>query len=222
MNRQDNGVDQLIQRIRQEAIAKAQHERDDIVKKAHADAQAILDKARADAAKLVDDARTFAAQEKRKLQAELELSARDFAIKLNERLKEQMLFPAIKESVRITVKEPTFLKETLERLIVEYVKTNPCNLDVLVPKELKTTLATYFAATIFDKLDNKSDVRIIDEDGIEGFVLLKRGEHYVWDFRVETISQELLRLIEPSLRKYFTTKTATRTTVAETTKAAMA
>ncbi len=204
MNRQDSGIDQLIDRIRNDAIDKAKRERDEILKHAEADAHAIIEKARAEAQGYVDEARALVAREKRKMAAELELSARDFSMKLADRLKDQMFFPAIKESVRITLKEPTFLKEVLERLIVEYVKTNPCNLDVLVPKELKTTLATYFAGAIFDALDKNCDLRLIDEEGIEGFALLKRGEHYVWDFRVDTIAQELLRLIEPSLRKYFT------------------
>ena len=203
MNRQDSGIDQLIDRIRKDAIDKSTSERDDILKRAENDAQAIIEKARAEAERLVDDARSFVAREKRKMAAELELSARDFSVKLADRLKDQLFFPAIKENVRITLREPMFLKEVLERLIVEYVKSNPCNLDVLVPKELKTTLATYFAGAIFDALDNNCDLRLIDEEGIEGFALLKRGEHYVWDFRVDTIAEELLRLIEPSLRKYF-------------------
>jgi V/A-type H+-transporting ATPase subunit E len=220
MTRQENGIDQLIKRIQNEAIDKANKEHDEIVRKAKRDAEEILDNARAQSEIILEEARAFVVNEKRKMTAELELSARDFALKLSERLKEQLFFPAIKESVRITVKEPSFLKEVLERLIVEYVKTNPCNLDVLVPKELKITLATYFAGAIFDSLDKKCDVRLIDEGGIEGFALLKRGEHYVWDFRVDTIAQELLRLVEPALRKYFTSSTRTATT--ETAKAAMA
>ena len=222
MTRQENGIDQLIERIRREAIEKAQKERNEILRKAEVDAQTIVDRAKTEAQHYLDDTRNFISKEKHKMAAELELSARDFIIKLNDRLKEQMFFPAIKENVRITVKEPGFLREVLERLIVEYVKTNPCNLDVLVPKELKTTLATYFAGAIFDDLDKNCDVRLLDEEGIDGFALIKRGEHYVWDFRVETIAQELIRLIEPSLRKYFTSSASTRATPAETAKAAMA
>lgn len=204
MVKQESGIDQLIERIRIDAIAKAQHERDDIIKKATADAHALIAKAKNDADILLSEARTQIAKEQRAMATELEHAARDFLVKLAERLKEQLFFPAIKEHVRITLKEPTFLKEVLERLIIDYVKTNPCNLDVLVPKELKTTLATFFAGAIFDALDKKCDVRLLDEDGIEGFALIKRGEHYVWDFRAETIAQELVRLIDPQLRKYFT------------------
>lgn len=215
MTRQDSGVDQLIERVKSEGIEKAERARDDILKKAEADAKAMLDAARAKSEAYIEEAKAYIAKEKRKLAAELELSARDFSIKLTERMKEQMFFPAIKETVRITFKEPDFLKEVLERLIIEYVKTSPCNLDVLVPKELKTTLATFFAGAIHDRLDKNCDIRLLDEDGIEGFAILKRGEHYVWDFRVETVSEELMRLVEPSLRKYFVT---TSRTVGETLK----
>ncbi len=209
MNKQESGVDQLIQRIRKETIDKAHLERDEIIKKAHTEANAIIEQAVNESKRLVAETSAHIAQEKRKLSAELELAARDFSLKLAERLKEQLFFPSIRENIRITVKEPGFLKETLTRVITEYVKTNAGSLDIIVPKELRTTLATYFAAAIFDNLDKKCDVRLVDEDGVEGFVLIKRGEHYVWDFRAQTISEELVRLIEPSLRKYFSTTRAT-------------
>lgn len=219
MSKQESGIDSLIQRIKKDAVDKVHLEREEILKKAHAEAKAIVDAAILKSEALVTQTNVYINNEKRKMTAELELAARDFSVKLAERIKDQLFFPAIRENIRITVKEPNFLKEILQRLITDYVKTNASSLDILVPKELKTTLATYFAGAIFDALDKKCDLRLIDEEGIEGFVLIKRGEHYVWDFRVQTISEELIRLIEPSLRKYFT---APRVASADTAKLAMA
>ncbi len=219
MTRTEHGIDQLIQRIRVEAIGKAQEERDAIVKQAQADAAAIVEQAKHQAETLLADARTQIKQEKRTMTTELELAARDFTLKFHERLKEQLFFPAIKENIRITMREPAFLKDVLGRLLIDYTKNNSSNLDVLIPKQLKTTLATYFAGAIFDALDKSCEVRLIDEEGMEGFVLLHRGDHFVWDFRVDTIAEELLRLIEPQLRKFFTSPPLTRAAAMEASKA---
>lgn len=199
----DSGVDQLIKKVRTEALDKVAEERERVLKATEEKAQAIIAQAKKEASDIINDAKAFSDRERTKLRSELELAARDFSISLCERLKEQMFFPAIKKGVRATLKEPDFLKEVLKRLVVEFIKDNPSSLDVLVPKELKTTLSAFFASAIFDDLDGESDIRLVDEEGIEGFALIKRGEHYVWDFRTETISRELIRLIEPSLRKYF-------------------
>jgi V/A-type H+/Na+-transporting ATPase subunit E len=204
MSKLETGIDQLIERVKTESIDKAKAERADLIKQAEHEAQAIIQAAHAKAEALLRDTQAHINKEKKALARELELAARDFSVRLSERLREQMFFPVIKESVRATLKQPDFLKEVLERLIVEYVKENPCNLDVLVPKELRVTLAAFFAGAVFDRLDKNADIRLLDEHGIEGFALIKRGEHYVWDFRAETIALELMRLVEPSLRKYFT------------------
>jgi V/A-type H+/Na+-transporting ATPase subunit E len=204
MKNSNSGIDQLIERVRIEAIDKAKIECDEMLAKAKIEAQKIIDHAQKKTSLLLKQAETAMNMERQKLFKELELATRDFIVEIDIRLREQMFFPVIKETVRANLKEPGFLKEVLEKLIIEYVKEEPSNLDVLVPKELRTMLAAYFAGAVFDRLDKKCDVRLLDDNGIEGFVLIKRGEHYVWDFRVETIAQELMRLVEPSLKKYFT------------------
>lgn len=199
----ENGVDQLIGRIRGEALDKVELERERIIVEAKKEAAALIAQAKHEVFVLRKTACEEAEREREALAIELELAARDFCITLHERLRSQMFFPLMKEHVRATVKEPDFFKEVLMRLINTFVKENPCNLDVLVPKELKTTLAAFFASTIFEALEKNSDIRLQDEEGLEGFVLIRRGEHFVWDFRVDTIAEELMRLVEPSLRKYF-------------------
>lgn len=200
------GVDQLIERVKTEGIEKAKDERAHLLKAAEREAADIIASAQARAQDILQEAQRAIAKEKRVMASELELAARDFSLRLTERMREQMFFPIIKETVRATLKQPDFLKEVLQRLMVEYVKENPPNLDVLVPKELKVTLSAFFAGAVFDRLDKNADIRLIDEEGIEGFALIKRGEHYVWDFRVDTIALELMRLVEPQIRKYFLTK----------------
>lgn len=199
----ENGVDQLIERVKSEGLDKAAIAAAEILKKAHNDAQNIMKLAHSQAEKLIREAKQQSIKERQALEIELRLAARDFSLKLTDRLRAQWWFPSIKESVRITLKQPDFLAEILKRLVLEYIKENPGSIDVLVPKELKTTLAAYLASHIFDQLDKKCDVSLKDEAGLEGFVLVKRGEHYVWDFRVDTVAEELMRLVEPSLKKYF-------------------
>lgn len=203
MHQQDGSLDQLIDRIKNEALDKAKSEAQAIMLEAEHKAQAIIDQASKTAKALLDDSRAHVEREKLIMRTELELAARDFSLKFAERLSDQLLFPIMKQQVRATLKEPSFLKEVLQKIMATLAVENPCSIDILIPKEQKTTLAAFFAAAVFDALDKKIDWRLIDEDGIEGFVLMKRDEQYVWDFRAETVSRELIRLIEPSLRKYF-------------------
>lgn len=213
MHQQDGSLDKLIDRIKNEALEKAQAEAQALLIEAEHKAQAIIEQASMTAKALLDESRTDLVKERLMMHTELELAARDFSLKFAERLTEQLLFPIIKQQVRATLKEPRFLTEVLQKIMTTLAVENPCSVDILIPKEQKTTLAAFFAAAVFDALDKKIDWRLIDEDGLEGFVLIRRDEHYVWDFRTETISRELVRLIEPSLRKYFSPNT--KTTVAE-------
>lgn len=201
----EGGVDQLIERVKQDGLEKANKERDAILQKAQKEAEAIIEAAKANAQKLLLDAKRHQEQERFALEKELELAARDFSLKLSEYLRNQMMFPVIKESVRLTLKEPQFLADVLKRLVVEYVKDSQSSIDVLVPKEMRTSLAAFFAGAAFDALEQNDNLRLKDENGLEGFVLIKRGENYVWDFRVETVALELMRLVEPQLKKYFMT-----------------
>lgn len=202
MSKQESGIDLLVKPFRPSDIEALANSHDPI-KSAHLEASAIIDAAHKKAAQIIADATQKSVDDQRKISQELEMAARDFSLKFSERLKEQFFFPVIRESVRATLKEPNFLREVLGRLIVAFVRDSKSSIDVLVSKELKTTLAAFFAGGAFDQLDKNADFRLIDEEGLEGFVLIRRGEHFVWDFRVDTIAKELTRLVEPSLRKYF-------------------
>lgn len=203
MTIEESGIDSLIKRVRDKAIGEAHIEAQKIIDGAKIKADSLMKEAQVKADLTIKAANQYAADEREKLDQELQLAARDFLIKLSERLKQQMHFPVIKKSIRATLKEPDFLKQVLEKLILDYTKNNSKSIDILIPKELKTTLCAFFASAIFDEIEKKNDIKLIDEEGIEGFVLIEKQHHYFWDFTAETIARELSRLVEPTLKKYF-------------------
>ena len=196
------GVDQLIEKVKKEVNDEALAQRDAIINQAHSKAIDIINQAKMQAEIIFSDTQSFMKQEKIALHNELELACRDFYLKLNERLKNQLLFPVIKENVRLTLKEPDFLKSVLKDLILNFASNNT-SIDVLVSRETKASLSAYFASSIFDHIDKNLNIKLVDEEGLEGFVIIRKQDHCIWDFRVETIALELTRLLEPNLRKYF-------------------
>lgn len=202
MNTNRVGLDQLIEKVKKEVQEEAVAKSDLLIKEAQSTAELIIENAKKQADSLIKEAQHFALQQKNNLSNELELASRDFYLKLNERLKTQLLFPVIKEQVRKTLKEPEFLKTVLKDLIINFVSSSN-SIDVLVSKEMKSSLSAYFACATFDHIDAVSKVTLIDEEGIEGFVIIKKQDHCIWDFRAETIALELSRLLEKDLRKYF-------------------
>lgn len=140
---------------------------------------------------------------KAELEACFHQAAQDFLLQFSHRLKEQLYFPIIKEQVRLSLHEPDFLKKVLQQLIVHFVESKASSVDIIVGKELRTTLGSFMASAIFDQLEKNPHIRLLDEEGLEGFILCNRKDHYIWDFRTETIAKELCRLVEPQLKKYF-------------------
>jgi vacuolar-type H+-ATPase subunit E/Vma4 len=196
------GVDQLIEKVKKEVNDEAMAQRDAIINQANIKAIEIINQAKMQAELIIKDTQNFIKQEKITLHNELELACRDFYLKLNERLKNQLLFPVIKEEVRLTLKEPDFLKSVLKDLILNFASNNT-SIDVLISKEAKISLSAYFASSIFDHIDKNLSLKLLDEEGLDGFVIIRKQDHCIWDFRVETIALELTRLLEPNLRKYF-------------------
>jgi vacuolar-type H+-ATPase subunit E/Vma4 len=203
MSKLESGVDQLIERVKTQGIEKALEEGARHKKAAIEEAEEIIRTAKKEALGIIKDAKAQIDHERDLFTKEIQLAARDFCLKLSERLRKQLILPVIKENVRATLKEPSFLKEVLIKLCVDYVKENPSSLDVLVPKELKITLSSFMQAAICDYLDKNPPIRLIDEEGLDGFILLKREDNYIWDFRVTTVAEEIMRLLDPFLRKYF-------------------
>lgn len=207
MDTAQNGIDQLINKLKKEVEEETFGKKEKIIKEAQEKAQQIVEEAKMQAKLLLKEAQNLIHKEKVALAMEMELAARDFSLKLTERLKKQLFFPIIKKEARLTFKDPDFFKQMLKELLLEFVKTNSSNLDVLVSKEIKESMAAYLASSVFDELENNPPIKLLDEENLEGFVLLQKQDHYVWDFRVETIAKELSRLVEPSLRKYFSLQT---------------
>lgn len=214
MNTNRIGLDQLIEKVKKEVQEEAVAKSDLLIKEARNTAELIIENAQKQADNLLNDAQKFVQQQKNNLTNELELASRDFYLKLNDRLKTQLLFPVIKEQVRKTLKEPEFLKSVLKDLIINFV-SSANSIDILVSKEMKASLSAYFACATFDHIDAVSKVNLIDEEGIEGFVIIKKQDHCIWDFRVQTIALELSRLLESDLRKYFSLQTKNTTFIAE-------
>ncbi len=108
------GVEALIERLRSEGVANGRAEADRIVREAQAEAKALMSKAQEEANQVISRARTEVKNLEASGQQALQVSARDTALDLRNRLEQRFA-----GEVRQLVREDLQRQEILEKLILE-------------------------------------------------------------------------------------------------------
>jgi len=192
-----SGINQLIERIKGEGVAKAESERARMLEEAESKAASIIANARTEADALLREAKADAARIKQQAHSELRLAIRDFIADFAQRMRKQVIEPAATEKVRETVQRPEFLAETLKQIMTDYAAGKGARIEAVVSPEVEEQLGAYFVETLGEKLVLKA------ERGLAGFRLRREDEGFSWDFTLEAIVSELMRLVEPTLRPFF-------------------
>ena len=192
-----SGINQLIERIKGEGVAKAESERSRILEEASAKAESIIASAEAEADALLDTARTQADMLAKQAQSELRLAIRDFIADFAERMRSQVITPAAVEKVEETLNRPELLGEILKQIIADYAAEKGGTIEAVVSPEMKEQLDAIFVDTLGERLTLRA------ERGLAGFRLRRENEGFSWDFTLEAIVSELMRLVEPTLRPFF-------------------
>ncbi len=192
-----SGINQLIERIKNEGVAKGEAESARILREAKVEAQRILDEARSEATSLITKAEAERDALKKRADSELRLAIRDFIADFAERIRKQIIEPAATEKVRETIASPAFLGETLKQIVTDYVAAGGTAIEAVVSDELREQLGAYFADACGERL------MLSAEQGLAGFRLRREHEGFTWDFTLEAVVAELQRLVDPTLRPFF-------------------
>jgi hypothetical protein len=96
-----------------------------------------------------------------------------------------------------------FLKLCLKDIFHNFFKTPDKNILLLMNNKTKNEMIEFFSNDIFINILKKNVVNFAFTDEFTGFKIIRKNDKLIWDFTVKTQTQEIGKLIEPHLIKYF-------------------
>lgn len=194
MSEATSGIASLISRIKQDGVQAGEAERQARVEAARAEAAEIIANAQKQAVAIAAAAEAEATKRRAQLDAELRMAARDFVFRFQERLSQQVITPQADAAAAATVADGAGVVALVLQVLGESTSGK-----VTIDPALRAKLVSALGAKI-SAAAGADGIEIVDEAGLGGFRLTRKGEHFVWDVSREAIARELARLVEPSLR----------------------
>lgn len=190
-----SGIANLIAKIKADGIEAGESERQTRLEEAEQEAQKILRQARAEAEKIVSQARAEAERKRQQLDSELRMAARDFVLRMKERLSEQVIGPSTAELAQRALADD----QAVAQVIVDMLRGRADGARLTLDSERRQSLEAAILAKIGDQAQ-AGGIEITSEAGLGGFRLLREGEHFSWDASQSAVARELRSLVEPGLR----------------------
>ncbi len=211
-----SGVENLIQRLREQGVAAGQERAESIVLDAQKRAEWIIEEAQLEAQQLIDNAKKQSDALRASGEDALKLATRDALLKLRD-----TLLGSFSQEVKRVVGQKMDQQAFLERLILQlagqvreqldldnkeniriFLPNTPVGVDELKnnPDELKAgTLTHYTAAIAADMLRDGVSIQVSDEVG-GGLSVRLEEDDMVVDFTDETLAALLLEHLQPRFR----------------------
>lgn len=194
MSEATSGIASLISRIKQDGVQAGEAERQARVEAARKEAADIVAAAQKQAAAIVATAEAEATKRRAQLDAELRMAARDFVFRFQERLSSQVITPQADAAAAAAVGDGAGVVALVLQLLGDQT-SGKVTIDPSLRARLVAALGAKVSATA-----GAEGIEIVDEAGLGGFRLTRKGEHFVWDVSREAVARELARLVEPGLR----------------------
>ncbi len=194
MSEATSGIASLISRIKQDGVQAGEAERQARVEAARKEAAEIVAAAQKQAAAIVATAEAEATKRRAQLDAELRMAARDFVFRFQERLSSQVITPQADAAAAAAVGDGAGVVALVLQLLGDQT-SGKVTIDPSLRARLVAALGAKVSATA-----GAEGIEIVDEAGLGGFRLTRKGEHFVWDVSREAVARELARLVEPGLR----------------------
>lgn len=163
-NPRTSGVQELINRLRDDGVAKGRSEGETLVAEGRQEAALILDKAHAEAEQIVASARQQAEQLKKNAKDALQLAMRDAVLALNEALRTDFAVK-VRKLVSHTMQDRAFL----ERLILEVARR-------AIPEETGQQVAMLLPNDVLTYEELRKNPKELTENSLSRFVLELSGD----------------------------------------------
>lgn len=192
----------LIERIREEGVAKAEAEAEQIITGAKARAAAIVREAEATAQEMVATAEEEAKVFTERSRATLLQAARDLLLSVNEGV-ENIMQGLVAEAVRESL-DTDCIKRMLEGIAQSCdLLKGTADISVLVRPEDEKELVRYFAELYKRKLAAGIELHT-SSDILRGFRIAFKDQAVYLDFTEEAVAQALSQLLRPHLAEIVT------------------
>lgn len=184
-------------------IGPAEQEAARIAAEGQKKAEALLSQARQEAEQIKAEARQEAEKNRQQMESDLEAAARNFMIKLQEKLESSVVVPVLDQEILRAVEAPGFLPSVLEEVLAAFSKAagEEARLELLLPGNRQKELETWFLEKCNRKMQGHVDVHFSDKIAF-GFKLGVQGSGPQFNFSdglVEAFAQFCL----PRFRRYF-------------------
>lgn len=211
-NKESSGVEELIQRLREQGVAAGKSQADELMEQTRRLAEQRLDEARREAENLIRKAREEAAQTKQAGEEAVQLAVRDAVLRLKSELVERFA-----DRVRRLVTRELDDKEFLKQLILEVGgrATPPANQAIRIllpqnvvgmeqlhrnPEEVKEGTLSHFVVTVTKEVLREGIVIGARDDDAAGIRIQIEDDDLEIDLTDQAISDLLLRHLVPRFR----------------------
>lgn len=203
MSTETFGITELISKIQKEGILDIEQKRVQIINKAKAEADNIINISKKEAAMMQIQCEEHCNHQKQHLDDELKIATRDFLLKFSKTIKISLFQPMIKNHLKDAINNNQFFKNILVSILEKILDKNSKNILIVLNEDKKHEMIEFFSNDLFKNLTDKNNVNISFSDHLEGFQIVNQDEKLIWDFTLDSLTQEIGKLVEPELIKYF-------------------
>ena len=191
----DVSLENLIEKIKKEAIEEGQQASGEIVDNAKTEAASIVDNARAEADKIVRDATNQAADLEESAKQALQQAARDVELLLKERI--GSLFDRVFKREVGAALSPEFLGDVVGKMVTGWAREG--QVEVTVNAADREKLEALLFSSLKEDVKNSVTIRT-SQTVSKGFRIELKGENVYYDFTDDSIADALKAFINPSLQ----------------------
>jgi V/A-type H+-transporting ATPase subunit E len=156
-NQMTDQLQDLLQRVYQEGVQKAQAEAERIVKEAQAKADDTVSKAKTEAERIVNEAHTKAEELKKNSETDLKMAASHTLNSVKQQLVDVVLLKALDEPTKAGFSDPAFLKDVILATLDAW-KANNAEGTIQISESMKGKLDEGFLSSLGSKLQGKLHV----------------------------------------------------------------
>ena len=196
------GLEQLIEDLRERGIQAGREEADRIIREAKEKAAKIVEEARQEAEKTKKEAQAEIQKLRHQMQAELRSAADAALAAFRQTLVKSFALPTVMQDVEAVVSKPEFLEKLISEVIQAFVSSgfSKSDLEVLLPEARKKELEGYLVT----RLKAKAGPGLTISWGRIRFGFrIKTGGTVEYDFTDEAFREIFLNYINKKFAEYF-------------------
>lgn len=178
-----NKLQELTEKIYREGLEKGEQEANQLIENAKNSAQKIVDDAKAEAEQIIAKAQTDAADYKKRVETEINLSAKQVMGGLKKTITNLIEAKLFNASTIDALKDVDFVKQIITTAISQWnpQSSEPVSLRVLVPADMGTNINEYFTNKAHAELN--ATVEFVADRGIKyGFKIGPQDGSYIVSF----------------------------------------